>query len=142
MNGKVLMSEKREHCGEKLPLVILNFLINFNHHTSSIYQYSNTVSPKHKTSTQVPHPHTLSNKDSISYNLQNHHTGSLSSILQHTLQSTTLYTDCLSELLTLPAVWSDNRQCTGTELLVWTPASGPAFISSRSKSRTTCKRKI
>jgi len=90
-----------EHCGTKLPLVILNFLINFNRHTPSISQDSNPGSPKHKTSKPVPHITALSYKDSISPNLQHHRTGSLSSSLQHTLQSTTLYTDCLSELLTL-----------------------------------------
>jgi hypothetical protein len=93
INGKDLMSEKMEHCGANMPLVIFNFLINFNHHTSSIYQDSNPASPKHKTSKPVPHTTALPYKDSISHNLQHHHTGSLLSSLQHTLQSTTLYTD-------------------------------------------------
>ena len=84
-----------------MPLVILNFLINFNHNISPIYQDSNPGFPKNKTSKPVPHTTALSYKDSISHNLQHHHTGSLLSSLQHTLQSTTLYTDCLSELLTL-----------------------------------------
>jgi hypothetical protein len=129
--------KNREHCGAKLPLAILKFLINFNQHTLSPEQDSNTGPPIHKQSCQSLTPHTLTYKDSISHDLQHQHTGSLLSSLQHTLQSTTLYTDRLSELLTLPAVWSDNRHCTGTELLVWTPPSGPVFISSRLKSRTT-----
>jgi len=93
-------------------------------------------------STPVPNRDTLSYKDCISHNLQHHHTGILLSSLQHTLKSTTIYTDCLSELLTLPAVWSDNRHRPGTEFLVWTPTSGPVFISSRSKSQTTRTREI
>jgi len=90
-----------------------------------------------QTSTPDSNRDTLSSKDSLSHNLQHHHTCSTLSSLQHALQSTTLYTDCVSELLTLPAVWSDNRHRPGTELLVWTPASAPVFISSRSKSQTT-----
>ena len=99
--------KNREHCGAKLPLAILKFLVNFNQHILSPEQDSNTGPPIHKQSCQSLTPHTLTYKDSISHDLHHHYTGSLLSNLRPSLQSTTLYTDCLSELLTLPAVWSE-----------------------------------
>jgi len=51
-----------------------------------------------QTSTPNSNRDTLSSKDSLSHYLQHHHTCSTLSSLQHTLQSTTLYTDCLNYL--------------------------------------------
>jgi len=46
--------KNREHCGTNMQLAILNFLINFNQHTSSNYQDENTETPNHKQARQFP----------------------------------------------------------------------------------------
>lgn len=71
-----------------------------------------------------------------SRNLHHHHTGSLLLSLQLSLYRLPV---CITY-----AAWCVERHSTriGTELLVWTPASGPGiYIISLSKSRTTRTRK-
>jgi len=134
--------KNRDIVEQSCRLVILNLHINFNQHTSPIYQDSNPGSRKHKTITTVPHTRrSVLQKLHITQSATPSHR---QSIIQSTtyLQSTTFYTECLLELLYAAAVWSDNRNGPGTERLVWTPASDPVFISSRSNSRTTPTKKI
>jgi hypothetical protein len=77
LNGKKSMVKNREHCGTKLLLAILNFLINFKQHNSSPDQDSNPGPPKHKQTRQSLTRDSLSYKDNITHNLKHHSTSSL-----------------------------------------------------------------